>query len=131
MASTGRRNNVAMCRTRMRRVGKKGRIRAKRLKALRPLLEARSGGRCELPSCRRRGVLDGHHIEKRSQLGEDTTNNLLYLCRADHGRLDLPDDHPRHLRIERFRDDLGRWFAFCVDGGTVQTVPLAVPKENG
>ena len=117
-------------RTRMRRVGKKGRARAVRIKTLLPHLEARSGRRCELPWCRRRGRwLDAHHIVKRSQSGEDSTDNVVYLCRVDHSRLDLPADSPRHLRVERFQDDLGHWFALFVDGPLVQAVPLAVPES--
>ena len=116
-----------MKRTRMRRVGKQGRARAKRLEAVRPLLEVRSGGRCEVPWCRRRGVLDVHHIQKRSQGGLDAPENLLYLCRTDHARLDLPITHPRYLGVERFQDALGRWFALFVDGRLVQNIPLAVP----
>lgn len=116
-------------RIRMRRVGKKGRTRMKRLEAIRPLLEARSGGRCELPWCRsRRRPLEMHHIVKRSQGGsDDPATNLLYLCHRDHARLDLPATSLRHLGVERFQDDLGRWFALFVDGDIVQNVPLAVP----
>ena len=117
-----------MKRTRMRRVGKKGRARSKRLEAARPALEARSGGRCEIPWCRRRGPLDPHHIVKRSQGGDDTLDNLLHLCRRDHARADLPAEHPRRLHVERHQDALGRWFAVFKDGGLVQAVPLAVPE---
>lgn len=118
-----------MKRTRMRRVGKKGRARSKRLEAVRPALEARSGGRCEIPWCRTsKRPLDPHHLIRRSQGGsDDPASNLVYLCRGDHDRLDLPVTSPRHLRAERFQDDLGRWFALFVDGALVQPVPLAVP----
>ena len=116
-------------RTRMRRIGPKGRAKAKRLDAIRPLLEARSGGRCEHPLCRRySNNLDRHHLVKRSQGGADVLENLVLLCRFDHRRLDLPDDHPRHLSVHPFTDDLGRVFACFQDGAYVECVPLAVPE---
>ena len=118
-------------RTRMRRIGPKGRIRMGRMAAARPALEARSRGRCELPWCKTtRRLLDPHHLKKRSQGGsDDPTQNLVYLCRADHRRTDLPVGHPRYLDIHPFQDDLGRWFACFIEGSLVQCVPLAVPEE--
>ena len=119
---------LVMRRTRMRRVGKKGRAKATRLKAIRPLLEARSGGRCENPLCRTvRRPLDPHHIVKRSQGGsDDPATNLILLCRADHRRLDLPRNDPRHLRIMAFTDGHRRAFAVVQSSTTIQCVPLAV-----
>lgn len=78
-------NRAPLRRTRMRRVGKKGRERAKRLDGLRPLIEARARGRCENPSCRARpgqnGPLDIEHAVARSQGGTDSLENCWLACR--------------------------------------------------
>ena len=47
----------------------------------------RAKGWCE--ACRRRAVLDVHHVTKRSQGGEhDPDQNLIALCRTCHDRTD-------------------------------------------
>lgn len=119
---------IPLRRTRMRRVGPKGRAKAQRLEALRPLIETRAGSRCENPTCRKVARLDLDHIVKRSQGGPDTPENVIGMDRGCHGRRDLPATSPRHLGVERFQDDLGRWFACFIEGGLVQCVPLAVPE---
>ena len=114
-------------RTRMRRIGPKGRAKAKRLDAIRPLIEARARGRCENPTCRKAARLDLDHIVKRSQGGRDTPENIIGMDRRCHNRRDLPADHPRYLQVEAFQDALGRWFALFFDGKIALNVPLAVP----
>ena len=116
-------------RTRMRRVGPKGRARQKRLETLRPMIETRANGRCENPFCRKAARLDLDHIDKRSQGGPDTPENIVALDRGCHRRRDLAVTSPRYLGVERFQDDLGRWFACFIEGSLVQCVPLTVPKE--
>lgn len=113
-------------RTRMRRVGKKGRARTRRLEALRPLIETRANGRCENPTCRKAARLDLDHIVKRSQAGTDTTDNVIALDRRCHQRRDLPDDHPRKLTITLHAEG-GQAFAVFHDGSWIQAVPLAIP----
>ena len=115
-------------RTRMRRVGTKGRARAVRLDGLRPMIEARANGRCENPFCRRPARLDLDHIIKRSQGGVDTTGNIVGLDRACHRRKDLPRASPRRLVIRRFMNETGQVFALFESGPLVQAVPLAVPE---
>lgn len=112
-----------MRRTRMRRVGTKGRARARRLDAVRPLIEARANGRCEAPACRL-PAKDIHHVIKRSHGGHEDPKTLVLLCCSCHRRVDLPVDHPRNLTITLSKD---RAFAIFQDGEWVQAVPLAIP----
>ena len=51
-------------------------------------LEARCGGRCENPRCRRRVYLEAHHIVKRSAGGQDSADNIVLLCHPDHRSTD-------------------------------------------
>ncbi len=89
-----------MKRTRLKSVGRPGRRRSARLRALWPKLLQRAGGRCEVPWCRSKGPpLDPHHVIKRSQGGTDTADNVVVVCRADHDATDLPVDDPRKLRF--------------------------------
>jgi len=81
-----------------------GRLRAKRLRegvtgrpnvnrtlweAMKRALWVRARGRCE--ACRSvSGPLDPHHVQKRSQGGDDSLWNLVLLCRPCHQRTDAP-----------------------------------------
>ena len=114
-----------MKRSRLRRTGKVGRRRSANLRRLLPFLLERAGQRCENPFCRLRRPLDPHHIQKRSQGGRETPENLVMLCRADHLRTDLPCGQFRHLGIEIFTDDFGAWFAIFSEYSDVSApVPL-------
>lgn len=78
-------------------------LRAKFRRTLPPDLQlkvfARAGGRCEVEftvlsesfsiRCNRSAV-DHHHVQKRSQGGDDTLDNVIALCREHHDRTDWP-----------------------------------------
>lgn len=116
-------------RTRLRRVGPKGRARARRLEAVRPLIMARCGNKCESPFCRKTAPrLDLHHIVKRSAGGIDDPSGIVALCRACHVRLDLPEGHRRRLSIRPFGD--GRLFVCFQEGAMIQAVSLAMPQPR-
>lgn len=61
-------------------------------------VKARHSNRCAAPWCRYAGLLDVHHVVKRSQGGEDSMGNppsgepgnLLPLCRRCHEQTDFP-----------------------------------------
>lgn len=116
-----------MKRTRMRRIGARGRQRQRTMARLRPLLLQRAGGRCENPLCRKRARLDLHHLTKRSQGGGEDLN-LVCVCRQCHNRLDLPVSHPRFLRILRVSDDpVPGLLVYFADVRFVQGVRLTDP----
>lgn len=60
---------------------------------LQSALSWRSDGRCEVVlvglRCIRR-MQDYHHVQKRSQGGADTPDNILAICRMCHDRTDWP-----------------------------------------
>lgn len=58
-----------------------------------------AGFRCEVPWCRRSGVLDPHHIVKASHGGPDAESNVVIVCRNCHQATDLPRGNPRHLEV--------------------------------
>jgi len=62
----------------------------------------RSDGRCEVVlvglRCIRRAQ-DYHHVQKRSQGGPDTADNVLSICRDHHDRTDWP--YPRGRLVIR------------------------------
>lgn len=113
-------------RIRLRSVGVVTRRRQARLREILPLLLERAGGCCENPLCKGRARLDPHHVQKRSQGGGETLDNLVALCRWPcHDALDLPDGHRDALRIWRVDEtvtwnvatELARsWFVFTSRG---------------
>lgn len=75
-----------MKRTPIRRVGKVGRRRAAGMRAAKPVVLERSGGRCEAmfsPACRLVGECL-HHVKPRSRGGDDSPENLIHSCHACH-----------------------------------------------
>ena len=86
----------AASRRRVRRGGKLALGRPSATKdeyaALLLVLKRRSGNRCENPWCRKRGKLDRAHIKARSQGGSDDPDNVVYICRPCHERLDVKRD---------------------------------------
>ena len=91
-------------RLRSRRKGRHGTVAGRpnvtpvEWKAMKVALFARHSGACAVPWCRRRGSLDPHHVQKRSQGGPDALGdpkagecgNLVLLCRRCHDATDLP-----------------------------------------
>jgi len=112
-----------MKRTRMRRVGVKGRARQKRIEAVRPAIIERADGRCQNPFCRRLKPLDIHHLRKRAQGGTETPENLVALCRDCHRATDLPTGQKR-LEIHPFIDGFNRPFATFLQGERTQNISL-------
>jgi hypothetical protein len=55
----------------------------------------RDRGRCVVPGCRNATFVDLHHLDLRSEGGENDPDNLVVLCSAHHGAL-----HRGRLRIE-------------------------------
>jgi hypothetical protein len=55
----------------------------------------RDRGRCVVPGCRNATFVDLHHLDLRSEGGENHPENLVVLCSAHHGAL-----HRGRLRIE-------------------------------
>jgi hypothetical protein len=55
----------------------------------------RDRGRCVVPGCRNATYLDLHHLDLRSEGGENDPDNLVVLCSAHHGAL-----HRGRLRID-------------------------------
>lgn len=68
----------------IRRLGRRGKARLARLRAVAPAIEARSNGRCENPWCRKPTKEPPHHIIHRSLGGSDDVENLVKLCRGCH-----------------------------------------------
>lgn len=92
-----------MEKTRLRRVGSRGKTRAARLRALRPEVLARWGGRCGNPWCRKKTALDLDHVEKRWRVrpGLETVESLVPLCRPCHRAKDVPEGRGDKLGIVR------------------------------
>jgi 5-methylcytosine-specific restriction endonuclease McrA len=61
----------------------KRRSRARQYAAARALVRERAEGLCELPGCGAQGH-HAHHKRRRSQGGEDTPANLMWLCGDCH-----------------------------------------------
>jgi hypothetical protein len=55
----------------------------------------RDRGRCVVPGCRNATFVDLHHLELRSEGGENDPDNLVVLCGAHHGAV-----HRGRLRID-------------------------------
>jgi len=68
--------------SRMKPIGKRGVSDRDQLRAVRPVVLARAGNRCE--RCGRAGKLDLHHRRMRSQGGTHHASNLVAICRACH-----------------------------------------------
>ena len=112
----------------MRRVGKVGKRRAAALRKLKPLLLARSDGRCETPWCRRGGRLDPHHHPKRSQGGQETLESVFLLCRRCHDATDLPAGQEGRLEIHVL--PFAR-VVFFQRGDLLGVRPLTPPEKKG
>lgn len=119
-------------RTRLKAIGRAGRLREGRLRVLRPLLAERSGGLCENPWCRKRRPLDPHHLRKRSQGGGDTLDNLLHVCRHPcHDAFDLPAGHRDALRAWVQAVGGEAWFVFLRQGERLRRKILADGRRLG
>lgn len=85
----------------------------------------RSDGRCEVVlvglRCIRRAQ-DPHHVQKRSQGGSDTADNLIAMCRDHHDRTDFP--YPRGRLVIR---PLGQGRFECA----IVTAPDKFAVRNG
>lgn len=96
----------------------------------RALVEARSGGLCEIAMCGGRPATDWSHRVRRSQQGSWSPANGLHACRACHGRITT---HPWQCDAERNGWALrsttdpastpclyrGRWVLLTHDGQTI------------
>jgi hypothetical protein len=63
--------------------------------AIRREVFCRDRGRCVVPGCRNATFVDLHHLDLRSEGGENDPDNLVLLCGAHHGAL-----HRGRLRID-------------------------------
>lgn len=77
-----------LTRKRINPISTKQREKQRELARLVPTLLARSRGYCEA-NCGRRGM-DPHHVIKRSQGGDNSLENLVWLCRYCHDATDAP-----------------------------------------
>ena len=73
----------------MRSRSKKTRRRERIDKLTRVVVMARARGMCEVSGCRERGE-DCHHVQKRSQGGPASPDNLIFICRTHHEATDRP-----------------------------------------
>lgn len=90
-------------RKRLPRVGKKGKRDAKELHEARPLLIERSRGRCEARCsrlCTGIGV-HAHHIRRRSQGGDNSLDNLLWVDAMCHDAIHAMPDAARQMGFLR------------------------------
>jgi hypothetical protein len=72
-------------RTRLKAHSERGQSYVDELNELRPLLNARSGGRCEVQANGdHHGWVVPHHRKRRSQGGPNTLANLLMACEYHH-----------------------------------------------
>lgn len=81
------------------KVGKKMKRDQDELEAVRPILMARSGGRCEAgvaKLCTGVGA-HAHHIRRRSQSGANDPENLLWVCHFCHDWLHYNPEQAREL----------------------------------
>lgn len=88
----------------MRRVSKKrAALNRVRREVTVPAVRARSGGKCEVPGCRRR-ARDVHEILKRSRGGSITdVANTLHLCDVHHDFTELEPEAATALGLLRPR----------------------------
>jgi len=84
--------------SRMKPIGKRGVSDRDQLRAVRPVVLARAGNRCE--RCGRAGKLDLHHRKMRSQGGTHHASNLAVLCAGPSGC---------HAQIHAGSADAARW----------------------
>jgi hypothetical protein len=71
----------------------------------------RDRGRCVVPGCRNATYVDLHHLELRSEGGDNDPDNLVVLCGAHHGAV-----HRGRLRID---GKVSRGLRVCHADGTV------------
>ena len=119
-------------RTHLRAVGRAGTRREARLRALRPLLAERSGGRCENPWCARHAS-DPHHFGDKRWKGAatDDLKNLIHVCRPCHRAFDLPAGHRDSLRAWREEADGEAWLVFLYRGERLRRKLLADGRRLG
>ena len=72
----------------------------------------RAGYRCEVPGCASRTNLHLHHLQRRSQGGADSLENLVVLCSAHH----LRHAHGGRMRVEG-DDPATRVWELGLEGG--------------
>lgn len=83
------RGTATLKRTRLAPIGKKQRADRGQLADARPVVETRSGGRCEFELSAVRceaAAVHLHHVHRRSQGGSNEPTNLRHLC-AHHHRI--------------------------------------------
>ena len=66
----------------------RSRLNTQAYRALRRSILERDGWRCQ--ACGSMSNLEVHHIQHRSQLGDDADDNLITLCSLCHRRTHLP-----------------------------------------